>query len=97
MISVLHNDFPPPPFISDFPMKKSLVSRRKFVTGIGLTAGAVALGPTLSNFVSSSSNQERGLLGAWSKPTNRTVFMEPVKTLNRQAGSHRLPLLQRPF
>lgn len=78
-------------------MKKSSVSRRKFLTGMGLAAGAAALTTTVRP-LGSLSNNGRNLLDAWSRPIkSSSIIMNPVRMLTRKRGSNLLTLAKRPF
>jgi hypothetical protein len=78
-------------------MKKKSLSRRKFLTGMGLAAGSAALLPNVKT-LNADSKGKRSLLDAWTKPTSAyDRNIHPVRTLSRKPGSHLLALAQRPF
>ena len=79
-------------------MKKSSVSRRKFLSGMGVAAGAAALAPTIKTF-GAGPKSRGGLLNAWTRPfmSNDSDTLRPVRILNRKPGSHLQPLTKRPF
>jgi len=71
-------------------MNKHSISRRKFLTGMGVTTGVV---------VAASSKGKGRLLDAWARPTSSPQHrqLKTVSILNRAPGSHQLPLSKRPF
>jgi hypothetical protein len=75
-------------------MKKPSVSRRKFLTGLGVAAGAAAMAPTAKS-LGAGSKSKGSLLDAWMRPRDTRLY--PVQILNRQQGSYMLPLTQRPL
>lgn len=75
-------------------MKKSSVSRRKFLTGLGVAAGAAVLAPTIKP-LGAGSKSKGGLLDAWTRPRDTRLY--PVRILSRKPGTHLLPLAQRTF
>jgi hypothetical protein len=88
-------------------MKKSSVSsRRKFLTGMGIAAGAAALAPAVKTLGLPCCGGKSSLLNAWTSPAanyrphaglTQKLLMEPKQKITRAAGSHLLPLSQRPF
>jgi secreted PhoX family phosphatase len=88
-------------------MKKSKISsklsRRKFLTGLGLAAGAAAVaGPVLKTVNSAQGRSDRKLTIAKRRATAKSNLiakftgLEPLKMISRVAGTSRLPLAVRP-
>jgi len=75
-------------------MKKSSVSRRKFLTGLGVAAGAAALAPAVKS-LGAGPNSKGSLLDAWTRPRDTRLY--PVQILSRKQGSYLLPLAERPL
>jgi len=76
-------------------MKKSSVSRRKFLTGFGVATGAAMVMPTM-NSIGVGTKSKGSLLDAWTKQSN-SYFLTPVQILSRKPGSYLLPLAKRPL
>jgi len=78
-------------------MKKSAFSRRKFLSGMGLAAGAAAVAPSIKG-LQLSTKHTGDLLDAWKKPQNALAHtLHPVRIVFRPTGSNLLPLSRRPL
>jgi len=84
-------------------MNKSNVTRRKFLAGLGVTAGAAAVVPAFKTMNALASTRSHSALTSTKsstvkKPTFLAKFhtLQPVKTISRSPGTSRLPLAIRP-
>jgi hypothetical protein len=80
-------------------MKKSNISRRKFIAGLGVAAGAAAALGTLKSTSISGGGRLAGATAVTKKrPAVLAQFprLIPLQKVNRPAGTSRLPLMIRP-
>jgi len=74
-------------------MKTSKISRRKFLTGMGVAAGAAAAMPALTSIA----RRSRRVTASKRRPSILDALgtLKPVKVISREAETYRLPLSSR--
>jgi len=76
--------------------KTSQTSRRKFLTSVGLIAGAAAMAPSMKQNLFKNS---KSLLDPWLRKSinQKQTRINPLRVKSRPPGSHLLPFSSRPF
>jgi hypothetical protein len=78
-------------------MKKTTLSRRKFIGKLSTATGAVALLPGIRSMGEAKSSGKLQPLSAREKDILENKVIKPVRVISRLPGSHILSLARRPF